>query len=195
MGKIFYIMGKSSSGKDTIYKRLLGDQELKLRNIILYTTRPMRQGEMPGREYYFVEDGTFQEFQKQGKIIEARTYQTVYGPWIYFTADDGQIELEKRNYLGIGTLESYMNMKEYYGEKNLCPLYIEVEDGERLKRAICREELQQEPKYAEMCRRFLADTEDFSEENLKRAGITKRFSNIDLESCIKELKNCIQKLQ
>lgn len=104
MGKIFYIMGKSSSGKDTIYKRLLGDQELKLRNIILYTTRPMRQGEMPGREYYFVEEGTFQEFQKQGKIIEARTYQTVYGPWIYFTADDGQIELEKRNYLGIGTL-------------------------------------------------------------------------------------------
>ena len=161
MGKIFYIMGKSSSGKDTIYKRLLGDQELKLRNIILYTTRPMRQGEMPGREYYFVEEGTFQEFQKQGKIIEARTYQTVYGPWIYFTADDGQIELEKRNYLGIGTLESYMNMKEYYGEKNLCPLYIEVEDGERLKRAICREELQQEPKYAEMCRRFLADTQDF----------------------------------
>ena len=195
MGKIFYIMGKSSSGKDTIYKRLLGDQELKLRNIILYTTRPMRQGEMPGREYYFVEEGTFQEFQKQGKIIEARTYQTVYGPWIYFTADDGQIELEKRNYLGIGTLESYMNMKEYYGEKNLCPLYIEVDDGEGLKRAVCREELQQEPKYAEMCRRFLADTEDFSEENLKRAGITKRFSNIDLESCIKELKNCIQKLQ
>lgn len=195
MGKIFYIMGKSSSGKDTIYKRLLGEQELKLRNIILYTTRPMRQGEMPGREYYFVGEGIFQEFQKQGKIIEARTYQTVYGPWIYFTADDGQIELEKRNYLGIGTLESYMNMKEYYGEKNLCPLYIEVEDGERLKRAICREELQQEPKYAEMCRRFLADTEDFSEENLKRAGITKRFSNIDLESCIKELKNCIQKLQ
>ena len=44
MGKIFYIMGKSSSGKDTIYKKLLGDRELELRNIILYTTRPMRQG-------------------------------------------------------------------------------------------------------------------------------------------------------
>ena len=192
MGKIFYIMGKSSSGKDTIYKRLLGDQELKLRNIILYTTRPMRQGEMPGREYYFVEEGTFQEFQKQGKIIEARTYQTVYGPWIYFTADDGQIELEKRNYLGIGTLESYMNMKEYYGEKNLCPLYIEVEDGERLKRAICREELQQEPKYAEMCRRFLADAEDFSEENLARAGISRRFVNNDLDECLSEIEAYIR---
>lgn len=44
MGKIFYIMGKSSSGKDTIYRRLLEDKELELRNIILYTTRPMRQG-------------------------------------------------------------------------------------------------------------------------------------------------------
>src|SRR5699024_4345667 len=113
--------------------------------------------------------------------------------WIYFTADDGQIELEKKNYLGIGTLESYIHMKEYFGEENLCPLYIEVEDGERLKRAIRREELQPEPKYAEMCRRFLADEEDFSEENLKKAGIVKRFRNIDLESCVNELKNCIQK--
>ena len=195
MGKIFYIMGKSSSGKDTIYRRLLEDKELELRNIILYTTRPMRKGEQPGREYYFVKEETFREYEKLGKIIEARTYQTVYGPWIYFTADDGQIELEKKNYLGIGTLESYIYMKEYFGEENLCPLYIEVEDGERLKRAIRREELQPEPKYAEMCRRFLADEEDFSEENLKKAGIVKRFRNIDLESCVNELKNCIQKLQ
>ena len=166
-----------------------------MRNIILYTTRPMRQGEQPGREYYFVNEETFREYEEQGKIIEARTYQTVYGPWIYFTADDGQIQMEKRNYLGIGTLESYICMKEYFGEENLCPLYIEVEDGERLKRAIHREELQTEPKYAEMCRRFLADEEDFSEENLKRAGIVRRFQNMELESCVNELKNCIQKLQ
>ena len=195
MGKIFYIMGKNSSGKDTIYKRLLEDKGLDLCNIVLYTTRPMRQGEQPGREYYFVKEESFREFQDQGKIIEARTYQTVYGPWIYFTADDGQIRLEKKNYLGIGTLESYMNMKKYYGEENVFPLYIEVEDGERLKRAIRREELQPEPKYAEMCRRFLADEEDFSEENLKKAGILRRFHNTELESCVNELKNCIQKLQ
>lgn len=188
-------MGKSSSGKDTIYKRLLEDQELKLRNIILYTTRPMRQGEQPGREYYFVGEEIFRQYQEQGKIIESRTYQTVYGPWTYFTADDGQIDLEKRNYLGIGTLDSYVHMKEYFGEGQLFPLYIEVEDGERLKRAMRREELQPEPKYAEMCRRFLADEEDFSEKNLEKAGIVRRFRNIDLETCVNELKNCIQKLQ
>lgn len=195
MGKIFYIMGKSSSGKDTIYSRLLQDKELNLSNIVLYTTRPMRQGEQPGREYYFVNQDTFREFEEKGKVIEARTYDTVYGPWIYFTADDGQIELSKRNYLGIGTLESYCRMKEYFGEEQVCPLYVQVEDGERLKRAILREELQAEPKYAEMCRRFLADTQDFSEENLKKAGIARRFENRELENCIKEMKNCIQKLQ
>lgn len=195
MGKIFYIMGKSSSGKDTIYSRLLQDEEQVFRHIVLYTTRPVREGEIPGREYYFVSEETFREFEGQGNVIEARTYQTVYGPWIYFTADDGQVELEKKNYLGIGTLESYGQMKKYYGEQNVVPLYIEVEDGERLKRAIRREELQAEPKYAEMCRRFLADTEDFSEENLQKAGITKRFYNVELESCIKEIKKYIQKLQ
>ncbi len=195
MGKIFYIMGKSSSGKDTIYSRLLQDEELGLSNIILYTTRPVREGETDGREYHFVKDEVFRAFQDKGKVIESRTYQTVYGPWTYFTADDGQIDLEKKNYLGIGTLESYENMKNYFGQEMLCPVYIQVEDGERLKRAIRREELQKEPKYAEMCRRFLADTEDFSEENLRRAGIKIRFENKELENCIKEIKNCIQKLQ
>ena len=106
MGKIFYIMGKSSSGKDSIYSRLLQDQELGLCKMILYTTRPIREGEVYGREYYFVKEEDFRKFQQEGKVIEARTYQTVYGPWTYFTADDGQIRLEEKNYLGIGTLES-----------------------------------------------------------------------------------------
>ena len=122
MGKIFYIMGKSSSGKDTIYSRIMQDEELHLNKIILYTTRPMREGEESGREYHFVDEKVFQKFREQGRIIESRTYHTVYGPWIYFTADDGQINLEEDDYLGIGTLESYEGMKKYYGEEKLCPL-------------------------------------------------------------------------
>lgn len=195
MGKIFYIMGKSSSGKDTIYSRLLQDEDMQLKKIILYTTRPMREGEQDGREYHFVQKESFDTFYKQGRVIESRTYHTVYGLWIYFTADDGQIALEQENYLGIGTLESYEGMKQYYGEENICPLYIEVEDGERLKRAISREEQQTVPKYEEMCRRFLADAEDFSEEKLVQAGIGRRFANKELEQCIKEIKNWIQTLQ
>ena len=55
MGKIFYIMGKSSSGKDTIYGRLLQDEDMQLKKLILHTTRPMREGEQDGREYHFVQ--------------------------------------------------------------------------------------------------------------------------------------------
>lgn len=195
MGKIFYIMGKSSSGKDTIYSRLLEDSQLGLSRIVLYTTRPMREGEQEGREYHFTDEVCFEKLQEQGKVIESRTYQTVYGPWTYFTADDGTLELAENSYLGIGTLESYEGMKKYYGEESVVPVYVEVEDGERLRRAIRREELQKIPKYEEMCRRFLADAEDFSEEKLQQAGISKRFLNIELENCIKEIKNSIQKLQ
>ena len=192
MGRIFYIMGKSSSGKDTIYSRLLRDKEFGLKNVLLYTTRPVRQGEADGREYHFVDEERFRQFMDEGKVIEYRTYETVHGPWTYFTADDGQVDLKARSYLAIGTLESYENMKRYFGEENVCPIYVEVEDGERLKRALAREELQEKPRYAEMCRRFLADTEDFTEENLERAGIKRRFQNVELESCMEEIREYIR---
>ncbi|MGN0399288.1 MAG: guanylate kinase [Blautia sp.] len=194
MGKIFYIMGKSSSGKDTIYSRLLENKELGLGRVVLYTTRPIRDGEVPGKEYHFVDEEKFRQFWMQGKVIEARTYDTIYGPWTYFTADDGQIRTEEKNYLAIGTLESYRNMRAYYGKEMICPIYIEVEDGERLKRAIAREEEQEQPHYAEMCRRFLADTEDFSEEKLEQAEIFLRFYNRNLDECIQEISQYMKKL-
>lgn len=187
MGKIFYIMGKSSSGKDTIYRKLQETEDLKLGRLVLYTTRPIRDGEKEGQEYHFVDEAKYLEFDKTEKVIEARTYQTVYGPWTYFTADDGSVDLSKTSYLAIGTLESYQNLKAYYGKSALCPIYVEVEDGERLKRAIAREETQKEPHYEELCRRFLADSEDFSEEKLKQAGIEKRFLNKNLETCLSEI--------
>ena len=56
MGKIFYLMGKSSSGKDTMFKKLIEDKTLGLKTIVGYTTRPMREGECDGVEYFFVDE-------------------------------------------------------------------------------------------------------------------------------------------
>ena len=192
MHHIFYLMGKSASGKDTIYQKLLEKRDLGLQRIVLYTTRPIREGEQEGREYYFTDEQKLHEIQKAGRLIELRSYNTVHGVWHYFTADDGQIDLKNHDYLGIGTLESYQKMREYFGEERIVPLYIEVEDGERLMRALTRERMQKEPKYAEMCRRFLADTEDFSEENLKAVGITERFENRELEETVRKISERIQ---
>lgn len=192
MGKLFYVIGKSSSGKDTIFQRLLKEESLKLRPLVLYTTRPMRAGEEPGVQYHFTDEAGLKALQEQGKVIELRAYDTVYGVWKYFTADTEATDLESGDYLGIGVLESYRAIKDYYGADRVVPLYIEVEDGERLQRALNRERAQEKPRYAEMCRRFLADSEDFSEEHIREAGIEKRFYNRDLDACIEEIMACMK---
>ncbi|MCD8347356.1 MAG: guanylate kinase [Lachnospiraceae bacterium] len=192
MGKIFYIMGKSASGKDTIYSELLSRKELGLRPIVLYTTRPIRAKETDGVEYHFVTEDILWKMQTEGRVIELRTYDTVQGPWHYFTADSESIDMEHFNYLVLGTLVSYEKIRDYYGADRVVPLYIEVEDGRRLERAMKREKKQVVPDYSEMCRRFLADQEDFSEENITRAGITKRFpNNDDREVCMDEVAKYI----
>lgn len=191
MGKIYYMMGKSSSGKDTLYKEVLKALP-KLKTLVLYTTRPIREGEQEGIEYHFVTDEELERFEKAGKIIEERTYDTVYGAWKYATIEDGQINLAAYDYLVIGTLESYAGMKKCYGAENLIPIYIEVEDGERLSRALSRERQQEQPKYEEMCRRFLADQKDFSEENLEEAGIVRRYYNDDKVQCLEKIIGEIQ---
>ena len=183
-------MGKSASGKDTIYQKLLENQNLHLKRLIIYTTRPIRDGEQDGQEYYFVNEEVFQSLKASGKIIEDRGYETVYGLWRYFTADN--MNLEQYDYLGIGTLESYLQLKAYYGKDKVCPIYIEVEDGERLKRAIAREETQEVPKYEEMCRRFLADSRDFREENIREAEIDRRFQNMNFNTCMSEIENYLK---
>ncbi|RKD32906.1 guanylate kinase [Lacrimispora algidixylanolytica] len=187
MAKIFYVMGKSASGKDTIYKNLT-ERQPQLKQVVLYTTRPIREGEKDGEEYYFTTGERLNELRVEGKIIEERTYQTALGPWSYFTVDDGQIDVKSDDtYLMIGTLESYEKTRNYYGVDLLIPLYIEVEDGKRLKRALEREFMQKDPKYAELCRRYLADEEDFNEERLRRCGIDRRFMNDNLEECLREI--------
>ena len=193
MGKIFCLMGKSSTGKDTIYKRLLEDQELGLQRIVPYTTRPIREGEQEGVEYHFVSEETLQCLEQEGRVVELRAYDTVCGVWKYFTVCDEHMNLEKESYAVIGTLKSWNAMKRYFGDQVMVPVYVEVEDGERLSRALVRERQQATPRYTELCRRFLADTEDFSEEHLKEAGIEMRFQNDALDACISRIKLFIQK--
>lgn len=181
MGKIFYLMGKSSSGKDTLYRKLNEENRYGLKSIVSYTTRPIRGGEQDGREYHFVSVDAFERMKDTGKVIEYRTYNTVHGIWYYFLADDGQIDLEKESYLLIGTLEGYESLVSYFGKDRIVPIYLEVDDGIRLQRALDREKSQPSPKYAELCRRYLADQEDFSEEKLEKNGIGIRFNNENIE--------------
>lgn len=186
---IFCIMGKSASGKDSLYKRLL-DSNLNLNRVAIYTTRPKRDGEVEGMEYHFV-DTSFLDDRKD-KVIEKRVYHTVFGDWYYATIDDGQIKKDK-DYLIIGTLESYKNLKKYFGDSSIFPIYIEADDDVRRERAIKREKEQKVPKFDEMERRLKADEIDFSEEKIKDAGIEKRYNINDLSICLKNVIGDIEK--
>lgn len=191
MGKIICLMGKSSTGKNTVYRRLLEDSTLDLETIVPYTTRPIREGERDGVEYFFTNEEGFRTLEEKGKIIEDRIYHTVHGPWRYFTADDGQIQDVGQDYILIATLEAYGRLQDYFGRARMIPVLLELEDGKRLRRALDRELSQQNPRYEEMCRRFLADCADFSEERIRAAGIGRRFANDDLEECLGEIREYI----
>ena len=194
MGKIFYLVGKSSTGKDTIYNILIKDKELNLTPVIRYTTRPKRDGEKDGESYFFETVSGYEALKKQGKIAEEQVYHTVYGDWYYFTVDDERINLDENNYIAAGVLESFAGTRDYYGKDRVLPIYIEVDDGVRLQRALDREKLPENRRFKEMCRRFLADADDFREERINELGITEdeRFENDVLCECVDRIKKFIR---
>jgi len=188
-------MGKSSSGKDTVRKKI--QETMKMEEYVMYTTRPIRDGEKEGVDYFYISDEDMKKYHEDRKVIESRTYQTVKGPWTYATIDDGQFDSDK-DILGVGTLESYKKVKEFFQNdtnKKLIPVYITIDEEEREKRARKREEIQAKPNYEEMERRLKADNIDFSEENLKRVGIGAKetFENYNLDECVENIIRYIQK--
>ena len=191
--KIIYIVGKSSVGKDTIYNIL--KEKLDVNPYVLYTTRPIRTGEIDGVNYFYLTPNEMKKYiEEDTKVMEYRTYDTVYGPWTYATIMDQQFESEK-DLIMEGTLESYNAIKKYFEKSDkieVIPIYIEIDDGIRLERALKREREQENPKYEELCRRFLADSKDFSEDKIKESGIIKRFQNIDLNDCVQEIIDFIK---
>ncbi|SFA84699.1 guanylate kinase [Acetitomaculum ruminis DSM 5522] len=195
MNKIFCIIGKSSSGKDSVMNELIKDEELSgIKSVITCTTRPKRKNETQGKEYYFLTEEEYQKLKNENKIIEERNYNTVQGLWRYFLADTNQFDFEKNSYIIVETLEGFMALKKAFGVDKIYGIYIFVEDDIRLLRAIEREKKQENPDYKELCRRFLADCEDFSKEKLKEAKINVKIENISLQDTVNAVKSDILKI-
>ena len=190
MGKLFVFMGKSAAGKDTLFQAVMKENE-QLKTVVSYTTRPIRSGEQEGVEYHFVSEERLHELEKEGKVVECRCYETVHGPWYYFTVDDGQIDFATGDYCMISTLEGYEKIRDYYGAGQVSPVYIEIDDFTRIERSLAREKNQQTPCVSEVCRRFLADEQDFRESELTRLGITERVDNTRLEEAMAQIRQML----
>lgn len=80
MGHIFVISGPSRSGKNTITKELLKDRSLNLAQAVTCTTRPAREGEKNGMDYYFLSTSQFQEMINGDGFVEwAHVHDHLYG--------------------------------------------------------------------------------------------------------------------
>lgn len=192
---IWCIMGKSASGKDSVYKQVLrelktlGDLD-KMSPVILYTTRPKRSGEENGREYFFVSTEKLDEMSRNNELIERRDYNTENGIWSYALADDHQLTSGKALIL-IEPPNGVRALLRWFGSNRIHPIYIRVDDGERLERALTRERQQLYPNYEEMCRRFLSDTVDFDGAEFITNTIS--IDNIDFNDTVKEIVALIHK--
>lgn len=190
---INFICGRSGAGKDIIAKELL-KRYPNLQSIVTYTTRPMRPGEKEGKEYHFCDTEDLSWFRDTDNIVEERVYHTAQGDWYYFTVDNGFFDLAHKSYLVTGSLEMYQSYVDYFGEENINLIYLEVPEKQLLERTINRESSKLNPNYAEVCRRFYADSKDFSEDRLQYFGISKenRIQNTgDLHHTIKQIEQKI----
>lgn len=170
---IFFLIGEGGSGKDTLLNKVLEyyeneakdggkGNEPKIKRLITYTTRPMREEEQSGVEYYFVDKKTFWKMRFMRRVIEYREYKVATGDtWYYFTANDGQIK-PMTDLIAVGPLAQYYNLNNRL-KTPVIPIYLKVSEENRRKRLYERESKQANPNYEEVERRLKADREDFKD--------------------------------
>lgn len=185
--RIYALVGKSGSGKDSIYR--LVQKELGLLPIVSTTTRPMRPNEVEGREYYFVSKEKFLEMEEEDEFVETRYYNTIQNGeetiW-YYGISKSAIDLEQGSHIVIVDINGLEELRKAFGN-SVIALYIHVDDEERERRAIARGGFEK----AEWDRRLLDDNIQFCFERLN-ANVNYMVHNIDLGKTVETVKAIIK---
>lgn len=161
MYKIVTLSGKAGAGKDRLMQEVLQvlrneSPDFTINEIVSCTTRPMREGEVEGKNYYFLTHEEFAERLADGTMVEA----TIFNDWCYGSClehmnEDG-INIGVYNPEGVAILQSIPDIMVY-------SIFVDAPDKVRLLRQLNREE---NPDVKEIIRRFSADEADFSPDNL-----------------------------
>lgn len=183
MKKLLCIMGESASGKTTLAKML--EEECGIKQIVSHTSRPKREGEVEGVDYYFVSDEDFVLALNNDKLCEC----LIFNEWYYGISVD---EIEKGSEDDIKSVvvtpQGMEQLVHTVGKDKVVPIYIFVDGKSRLIRSLARE---QNGEVGEMCRRYLADEEDFKE--IEKFSPTV-IPNYNLQDAYKLLIDLIAKL-
>ena len=152
MINILILTGKTCSGKNVVLDKLINEHGFH--RVVTFTTRPMRDGEVNGETYHFINTDEFVQKMKTGFFAEWKAYTTVEGVWYYGTAMEDLENADDKTVV-ILTPDGYRDIKDKVNGK-VVSIYLYANNSTIKKRLKKRGD---DPKEAE--RRVLHDNEDF----------------------------------
>lgn len=169
--KLIAIIGKSGSGKNTILNRfvqlpymnaeitheLIKGFNKRYHIVVPFTTRPMRQGEVEGVDYHFLDEDNIGTLIEDGSVAQVEDFRG----WLYGTLWS-ELKEDKLN-IGIFNPRAVEHLADYV-DLDITTVYITAPDKDRLLRQLQRED---NPDVKEIVRRYGTDEEDFAESELK----------------------------
>ncbi len=184
---IIILCGKSACGKGLIESKLVKNG---YKRVVTNTTRPPREKEKEGVDYYFRTKDEFFNLISDGQMIEYRSYNTAFGTWYYGSSADN-IDLDNHDYVITLTLDGAESFLKYFGEEKCIVFYIDAPKAVREQRAKDRD-----PKgfsQDEWDRRVKADNVDFAYDKICRICDFKVDNyNKTIYNLIKEIKDDIR---
>ena len=151
MFNIIALIGEAGSGKDSIMQNILKKRPLQFNEIISCTTRPMREGEAEGVNYFYLTPEEFAGKVLNGEMLEA----TSFNDWFYGTSYDS-LRSDCPN-IGVFNPDGIRAISEI-PDINLTVYKVCCSDKTRLLRQLNRET---SPDVDEIVRRYKTDKEDF----------------------------------
>lgn len=179
--KVIAICGKSASGKDTVQKEMCRDKDFH--KIISTTTRPRRQNEVEGVDYYYVDSQEMFNKIADGTMLEATFFDVAPNEtWFYGTSVEA-LSKDRIN-VGVFNIDGIFNLREN-DEIELFCVYLDAPGKIRLLRSLNRED---NPNVDEIIRRYSADEKDFlgAEEDTDLKIITD--GRLSLHKIVKTIK-------
>ena len=182
MYKIIALIGEAGTGKDTLMKEFLKQHDFH--EIISCTTRPPREGEKNGVNYFYYSEKDFLEKVNKNEMLE----YTSFRDWLYGTSYDSVIK-DKIN-IGVFNPDGYDCLIQTTDKDiRLIGFYIKASDKTRMLRQLNRET---NPNVSEIVRRYSADEEDFIDVEYMPGILSIDNDNRDIQDVVSEIEHNIR---
>lgn len=173
--KVIALIGEAGSGKDFLLRQAIQAYP-QYNEIISCTTRPIREGEVNGKNYYFLTDKEFKDFEKDGYMLETASFNG----WYYGTMKQA-LRADSIN-IGVFNPEGVRSLIKHE-DIDVRVFYVRAPAKKRLLRQLNREN---NPNVDEIVRRYSTDQADFAELDFPYENLPNRFIE-DVDDAMRRL--------